>query len=202
MALLLVVTIGGADQLWQFVALAAATGVLGALGNPAGRSLVPELVPAELLTGALALRSIAGQIATIGGPAIGGLLFALKPEAVYAAAIVLCSSLGAALAVRAPRPSARRPAKLDSLLGGVRFIRGTPSFGAITLDLFAVLFGGAVALLPLFAQSIPHRPVRARRAPQHGRGRRAARRRPARAQAARRPRGRRCCSSSGCSARA
>ena len=68
MGLLLVVTLSGAHQLWQFVALAALTGVLAAVGNPAGRSLVPELVPAELLTGAIAMRSIAGQVTTIGGP--------------------------------------------------------------------------------------------------------------------------------------
>src|SRR5665213_1877450 len=75
MGLLLYVTTSGARQLWQFIALAVLTGVLGAIGNPAGRSLVPELVPAELLTGAIAMRSIAGQITTIGGPAVGGLLF-------------------------------------------------------------------------------------------------------------------------------
>jgi MFS family permease len=161
MGLLLFVTISGAHQLWQFFALAALTGVLAAIGNPAGRSLVPELVPAELLTGALAMGSIAGQITTIGGPAIGGLLFALQPEAVYGVAIALlvASSL---MLFRIARPEIVErleppPPKLDSLLGGIRFIRSSPVIlGAITLDLFAVLFGGAVALLPLFAQSILH----------------------------------------------
>jgi MFS family permease len=122
---------------------------------------VPELVPAELLTGALAMGSIAGQITTIGGPAIGGLLFALQPEAVYGVAIALlvASSL---MLFRIARPEIVErleppPPKLDSLLGGIRFIRSSPVIlGAITLDLFAVLFGGAVALLPLFAQSILH----------------------------------------------
>jgi MFS family permease len=161
MALLLFVTISGARALWQFVALAALTGVLAAVGNPAGRALVPELVPAELLTGAIAMRSIAGQMTTIGGPAIGGLIFALKPEAVYASALVLLvvSSL---LLFPVTRPEIVEsleppPPKLDSLLGGIRFIRSSPVLlGAITLDLFAVLFGGSVALLPLFAQSILH----------------------------------------------
>jgi MFS family permease len=161
MGLLLVVTLSGAHQLWQFVALAALTGVLGAIGNPAGRSLVPELVPADLLTGALALRSIAGQITTIGGPAVGGLLFALEPEAVYGAAIVLLV-VSSVMLFPVTRPEIVErleppPPKLDSLLGGIRFIRSSPVIlGAITLDLFAVLFGGAVALLPLFAQSILH----------------------------------------------
>ncbi len=160
-ALLLVVTIHGAQQLWPFLALALATGTVAAFGNPAGRSLVPELVPAELLTGAIALRSIGGQISTIAGPAVGGLLFAIRPEAVYATGIVLLvtSSL---LLLRMTRPEAAEragpePPRLESLLGGIRLIRATPIIlGAITLDLFAVLFGGAVALLPLFAKSILH----------------------------------------------
>jgi MFS family permease len=160
-ALLLVVTLHGARQLWQFLALAVVTGTLAAIGNPAGRSLTPELVPTDLLTGALALRSIAGQVSTIGGPAVGGLLFALRPETVYATGIALLvlSSL-VLLPVERPEAVARstsEPAGLGTLLAGVRFIRATPVIlGAITLDLFAVLFGGAVALLPLFAKSILH----------------------------------------------
>jgi len=160
MGVLLLVTIGGADQLWQFVVLALVTGSLGALGNPAGRSLVPELVPVEMLTSALALRSIAGQAATIAGPAIGGLIFAIKPEAVYALGLVLML-LSSALLVHVTVPpstaTAAARAAHGGLLAGIRFIRATPIIlGAITLDLFAVLFGGAVALLPLFAQSILH----------------------------------------------
>ncbi|HEY0417721.1 MAG TPA: MFS transporter [Gaiellaceae bacterium] len=161
LALLLVVTIHGAHQLWPFLALAAVTGTFAALGNPAGRSLTPELVPVELLTGALALRSIAGQIATIGGPALGGLLFALSPEAVYACGVVLLV-LSSLILVPVTRPEriAHPPGEtpgLQTLFAGIRFIRATPVIlGAITLDLFAVLFGGAVALLPLFAKSILH----------------------------------------------
>jgi len=160
MALLLVVTINGADQLWQFVALAIVTGSLGALGNPAGRSLVPEIVPVEMLTGALALRSIAGQTATIAGPAVGGLLFAIKPESVYVLGLVLML-VSSALLVRVTAPPRTQAsaalANHGGVLAGIRFIRRTPILlGAITLDLFAVLFGGAVALLPLFAQSILH----------------------------------------------
>jgi len=160
-ALLLVVTIHGAHQLWPFLALALATGTIAAFGNPAGRSLVPELVPGELLTGALALRSVGGQISTIAGPAVGGLLFAIRPEAVYATGIVLLV-LSSLLLLRIARPDVAErvgpePPRLESLLGGIRLIRATPIIlGAITLDLFAVLFGGAVALLPLFAKSILH----------------------------------------------
>ncbi|MFL5955318.1 MAG: MFS transporter [Gaiellaceae bacterium] len=158
-AALLVVTIGGARQLWAFVALAVLTGITAAFGAPAARALTPELVPADLLAGALALRSIAFQAATVAGPALGGLLFAVRGESVYAVAVVLFG-VAAVCVVRVSLPPAvehvTEPA-LQSLLGGIRLIRSTPILlGAITLDLFAVLFGGAVALLPLFAKSILH----------------------------------------------
>jgi MFS family permease len=157
--LLLVITLRGAHELWQFVALAAVTGAISSLGSPAQRSLVPELVPAELLTAALALRSIAGQAATIGGPALGGFLFAVRPEAVYAvtAGMLIVSALVLLPVTRPDSPPMAEQANLRTLFAGVRFIRGTPVIlGAITLDLFAVLFGGAVALLPLYAKSILH----------------------------------------------
>jgi hypothetical protein len=158
--LLLGVTLGGARQLWQFVALAALTGATSAFGTPAGRSLTPEIVPSELLAGALAMRSVGGQAATIAGPALGGLLFAIRPEVVYAtgAALLVLSAL-LVLGVSRPEPEDRAGPEppLQNLLAGIRFIRSTPIIlGAITLDLFAVLFGGAVALLPLFAREILH----------------------------------------------
>jgi MFS family permease len=158
-ALLLVVTLHGGRALWAFVALAALTGVTQALGWPAARSLTPELVPPDLLAGALALRSIAFQAATIAGPALGGLLFAARPESVYVAAVALLGcSVAALLVLQGPVTGRRDEAPgLASLLGGIKLIRATPVLlGAITLDLFAVLFGGAVALLPLFAKSILH----------------------------------------------
>src|SRR5256885_6819100 len=158
--LLLLVTLGGARELWQFVALAALTGATSAFGTPAGRSLTPEIVPSELLAGALAMRSVGGQAATIAGPALGGLLFAIRPELVYAsgAALLVVSALlvlGVSPAETTERAGPEPP--LQNLLAGIRFIRSTPIIlGAITLDLFAVLFGGAVALLPLFAREILH----------------------------------------------
>jgi len=159
--LLLLVTLGGANRLWQFIALALLTGAIASLGAPAGRSLVPEIVPADLLTGAIALRSIAFQAATIAGPAVGGLLFSISPEAVYstAAALLVVSSLVLLPVVQPESASSSTgdPPRLEALFAGVRLIRATPIvLGAITLDLFAVLFGGAVALLPLFAKSILH----------------------------------------------
>jgi MFS family permease len=157
-ALLLVVTLNGASSLWQFVALAALTGAAAGVGAPAGRSLTPEIVPSELLAGAIALRSVAGQAASIAAPALGGLLFAIRPEAVYVAGIALFLASAFFMAqVQTPPASVGSAPGLESLLGGIRFIRQTPvMLGAITLDLFAVLFGGAIALLPLFAKSILH----------------------------------------------
>ncbi|HXF97595.1 MAG TPA: MFS transporter [Gaiellaceae bacterium] len=154
---LLGVTAAGADEVWPFFALAFLTGVGGAVGAPAGRALTPSLVPQEVLVSALAHRSIAFQISSVAGPATGGLLFALRPELVYAVGIAL-SALGLAcvLALRSGRtPAAEGAAGLAELLGGVRLIGRTKVLlGAISLDLFAVLFGGAVALLPIFARDV------------------------------------------------
>ena len=160
-AALIVVSASGAHALWPFLLLALAAGVANALSFPATRAITPALVARELLPSALALRSVASQTAMVAGPAIGGLLFALSPELAYGAALGLFSVamvgvLG--MRLRLPlEPSARPSASLQALLGGIHFIRATPIlFGAILLDLFAVLFGGAVALLPVFAQSILH----------------------------------------------
>ncbi|HET7043710.1 MAG TPA: MFS transporter [Gaiellaceae bacterium] len=160
-ALLLVVTLGGAQRLWPFLLLAVGSGAASALGNPASRALPPELVRANLLASAMAVRSVASQIGVVGGPAIGGLIFALRPELVYVVAVCLYGvALLCALALHRlggwiPQPG--QAPGLDSLLGGIRFLRRSRVvLGAIVLDLFAVLFGGAVALLPVFARTILH----------------------------------------------
>jgi MFS family permease len=151
----------GVHELWPYLALAVATGAASAVGTPAARALFPELVQPDLLAGAMALRSIAGQVAVVAGPAVGGLLFAVRPEVVYGVAAVLFGSgFVCTLLLRSPAGAGQveePPPGLASVLAGIRFIRRTPvMLGAISLDLFAVLFGGAVALLPLFARSILH----------------------------------------------
>jgi MFS family permease len=155
-ALLLLVTLRGAGRTWPYFGLAGATGVSSAIGWPAFGALTPELVPPEILPGAMALRSIAGQAAVIGGPALGGVIFAVHPASVYAIAAVLFTvALAALLALRAPR--AMRAASVAGLVAGVRFVLRTRMLlGAIALDLFAVLFGGAIALAPVFAREILH----------------------------------------------
>src|SRR5207248_5424396 len=99
-ALLVGVTLAGAHEIWPFFAIAALAGVTAGVGSPAARALTPELVPEELLQGAIALRSLAGQIGIIAGPALGGVIFAIEPVAVYAAAAALFTvSLVAILAL-------------------------------------------------------------------------------------------------------
>jgi MFS family permease len=154
---LLAVTIADAQVVWPFFALAFVQGVGSAVGAPAGRALTPSLVPEEILVSALAQRSMAFGLSAIVAPAVGGLLFAIRPELVYFVGIVLAFvALGAVLALRSGRePAAEAAVGLDEVLAGVRLIRRTNVLlGAISLDLFAVLFGGAVALLPIFAKDI------------------------------------------------
>jgi MFS family permease len=156
---LIAVTEGGAEQLWPFLVLAAVTGVANVLAAASGRALGVMLVPWELLPSAIALRSLVFQGGTIVGPALGGLLFAIHPELVYAVATVLLV-LGTAAVLFIHEPKFERSGEAPNwatFLAGVRFIRRTPvMLGAITLDLVAVLFGGAVALLPLFAKQVLH----------------------------------------------
>jgi MFS family permease len=155
---LLVVTIEDVGVVWPYFVLAGLVGVASAIGWPAYSALTPEVVPPEILPGAVALRSVAGQTAVIAGPAIGGLLFAWQPEVVYAGAAGLFAVAGVALAALRVRPHKREPSVgLAGLIGGLSFVwRTRMLLGAITLDLFAVLFGGGVALLPIYAREILH----------------------------------------------
>ncbi len=156
---LLAFTLTGPTVVWPFFVLAFGTGIASALGAPPGRALTPSLVPPEMLSPALALRSVAFQVSGMVGPALGGILFFLRPDLVYEASAVLSfAALVCVLAMRAGRERASEHAPtLESVFDGIRLIRRTPvMFGAISLDLFAVLLGGAVALLPLFASDVLH----------------------------------------------
>ncbi|MSO95186.1 MAG: MFS transporter [Thermoleophilia bacterium] len=154
---LFAVTRAGANTTWPFFLAAFATGFAAALGYPASGALLPSLVPREILVRAMALRSMAFQASVIGGPAVGGLLFALHAELVYGVAAALSGiAFVGMLFFRSGRESAGGSSSgLAHLFVGVRLVRRTPVlFGAISLDLFAVLFGGTVALLPIFARDI------------------------------------------------
>src|SRR5437763_14207008 len=107
----------------------------------------------------MALRSIASQMSVVVGPAVGGLLFAIKPELVYGVAVALFAiAILAVLSLDEPRiVREERSPGLEDLVAGVQFmLRTRILLGAISLDLFAVLFGGAVVLLPVYARDILH----------------------------------------------
>jgi MFS family permease len=156
---LLAVTISGAAQLWPYLVLAAASGVAAGISAPALRALLPELVPAVTMAEAMALRSVGWQISVVAGPAVGGLVFEISPKLLYAASAGLfVAGLGCVLALhKRPAAALERAPGWQSPIEGIRFLRRTPMvLGAILLDLFAVLFGGAIALAPVFARSILH----------------------------------------------
>ncbi len=134
-------------------------GVAKAFEWPTMQAMVPALVPRALLPRAMAVNASAGQAATIVGPALGGFLYVAGPTAVYALAAALYLIAAFLMwRLRYERPPPRRePATLRSLFAGISFIRSRPVvLGALSLDLFAVLFGGATALLPIFAKDILH----------------------------------------------
>jgi len=154
---LLVLTIGGEHRVWPIFLVLAGFGIARAFLGPAVQSLLPNLVPAAELSTAIAWNSSSWQIATISGPVIGGLLYGLAPEAPYAlAAVLMAVSIG--LVTLIPKPAQKtvpEPASWESLGAGFRYIWGEKVvLGAISLDLFAVLLGGATALLPAYARDI------------------------------------------------
>jgi MFS family permease len=132
-------------------------GTAGAFESPATAALLPLIAPQGTLQRATALSAGAIQIATITGPALGGLAYAFSPGLPYG--VMLVFWLFAMLFTGAIRILAQEPAKespsSDDLFAGVRFMRSDPAIlGTISLDLFAVLFGGVTALLPIYARDI------------------------------------------------
>jgi len=139
------------------LALVFVLGVAKAFEFPALQSMLPALVPASVLPRAMAVNASAGQAAMIMGPALGGLLYVAGPGVVYvvaAALYLIAATLMSQLRYEQPPPK-REPATLKTLFAGVHFIRARKDvLGVISLDLFAVLLGGATALLPIFAKDI------------------------------------------------
>jgi predicted MFS family arabinose efflux permease len=134
-------------------------GTARAFWGPAAQSLAPNLVPPEALSNAITTNASAWQFASIMGPAAGGLLYGVAPGIAFGTAAVLL--MAAAIAVlMIPRPARReshQATSLDTMLAGFRYIFANKVvLGAISLDMFAVLMGGAVALLPVYAKDILH----------------------------------------------
>lgn len=134
-------------------------GVARAFVSPALQAMLPNLVPREFFTRAVAINSSAFQLSTISGPVLGGVLFLLGERVVYGAsvALLLAAVLLAARVVAPRMPAQPARASLEETLAGLRFVWSKPLvLGAISLDLFAVMFGGATALLPAVAADVLH----------------------------------------------
>jgi MFS family permease len=140
------------------LAIAFLAGAARAFEGPAMQAMVPGLVPQFLIPQAVAWSAAALQVASILGPAIGGLLYAFGPATVYitATCLFLTASCCIALIHTAPAiPRQREPISLRSIFAGISFICSRQAIlGATSLDLFAVLLGGATALLPIYARDI------------------------------------------------
>jgi MFS family permease len=158
---LLVIAERGVHSVHPIYAVLILLGVVRSFNGTASRSILPQLVPEEHFANAVAWNATTFQAATILGPSLGGILYALfrGPSAVYAAAML--TAVGALVSTFRikTRPQARRrePTTVKTILAGLQFIwREKMVLGAISLDLFAVLLGGAVALLPVYAREILH----------------------------------------------
>lgn len=155
--LLLAFTLSGLAVAWPVFAVMVLFGVARAFAMPAGQALLPNLVPAPLFGRAIAVDSSLWQVSTILGPAIGGLVYLLGPDVVYGSvAALLCAAIVLMYGARRRPPQVSpEPDSWHTLLEGLRFVRKRQVIlGAVSLDLFAVLFGGAAALLPAYASDV------------------------------------------------
>ena len=158
-ALLLFIALKDIRAVFPIYTVIVLGGVVRAFNNPVSRSMVPQIVPEEHLENAIAWNSSVNQAGTILGPSIGGLIYAVAkgPGAVYVCSML--AAIGGAfllsrVALRA-RARKREPLSVKSVLAGLRYIAEKKIIlGSISLDLFAVLLGGAVALLPVFAREV------------------------------------------------
>jgi MFS family permease len=132
-------------------------GFCRAFDTPTLHTLIPGLVPKAMISRAVAGGSMANQIATIGGPALGGILYVFGPEVVYGICFFLflqASILVGLIRLSFP-PRVKEPVTLESVFAGLTFMRqNRVILGAVTLDLCAILLGGVLAMLPIYARDI------------------------------------------------
>ena len=150
-------TLGGWLGVGGIFAVVAVVGAARAFEAPTMAALVPGLVPSALLPRATAWSASANRTAQIVGPALGGLLYGIAPVIAFGTAVTLFWTAAIlSTLIRANRSgTSRQPITLKSLFGGIAYVRAQPVLlGTLSLDLFAVLLGGAVALLPIFARDI------------------------------------------------
>ena len=157
---LLSITMHGLHGVGAIYVVMGGVGLIRVFNGPAAQAFMPLLVPAEIFPVAAAWGSSIFNIATIGGPMIGGILYALRgsPVPVYSAAAALLATAAVLISfIRIPEGTQQISSRRDlrSLLGGLQYVRSNKLIlGATTLDLFAVLLGGSVALLPVYAREI------------------------------------------------
>lgn len=154
---LAVASFGGWQSKESILAIVLAAGAARAFEMPTMQALLPGLVPAPFIPRAVTASASALQTASIVGPALGGLLHAMGTGTVYLTAGVLFGAASVFIfLIRIPRSASRRePVTLRSVFAGIVYIRSRPEIlGAISLDLFAVLLGGATAMLPIYAKDI------------------------------------------------
>jgi MFS family permease len=159
--LLLVLAVRGGHSVRPIYAVLILLGAVRSFNGTASRSILPQLVPDEHFANAVAWNATTFQAATILGPSLGGILYAAfqGPSAVYATALLTAvGALVSTFRIKTRAQARRRePTTLKTIFAGLHFIwREKLILGAISLDLFAVLLGGAVALLPVYAREILH----------------------------------------------
>jgi MFS family permease len=159
--LLLISSLRDYQSIGPIYAVIVLLGVVRAFNGPVGRALLPQLVPEKHFQNAVAWHSTIFQAATILGPSLGGIIYGIfgGPSAVYASSLV-CASIAAFCTLQVklqPTVRSREPINLNTVLAGVSYIWNHKIvLGAISLDLFAVLLGGATAMLPAYASGILH----------------------------------------------
>jgi MFS family permease len=159
--LLLIISLNHYRSIGPIYGVIVLLGVVRSFNGPVGRALLPQLVREEHFQNAVAWHSTIFQAATILGPSLGGLIYAFfrGPSAVYATSLACaCVAIACTTQVKlAATARVREPVNLKTVLAGVSYIWNHKIvLGSISLDLFAVLLGGAVALLPVYAREILH----------------------------------------------
>lgn len=148
-----------AHEVWPIFGILVVLGTARAFWGPAAQSLAPNLVPPEALANAITTNMSAWQFASIAGPAVGGLLYGIGPSVAFGTgAVLLVIAMVSVLMISKPQVrESHQATSLDTMLAGFRYIFSNKVvLGAISLDMFAVLMGGAVALLPIYAKDILH----------------------------------------------
>ena len=155
----IVFTVMAPSVIWPVFAILVVLGIARAFLNPASDALAPNLLPPEAIAHGISLNSMSWQIANIVGPVAGGLLYGMSGSVAYGVALglIILAVAFVALIGRVPQANHAEQTSLETLFAGFAFIRREKIvLGAISLDLFAVLLGGAVALLPIYAADILH----------------------------------------------